>query len=87
MGPRRAYAIAGHLQRISEDLLNLNRGTLYPAPVRLEQQGWIKGAWGVTGSKREAKVYAITRAGHKALGEEAGRWLSGLVEKLPAEGN
>ena len=89
MGPQHAYAIAGRLQQVSEDLLNLNQGTLYPALVRLEQQGWIKGAWGTTESKREAKFYAITRAGQKALGEETERWrqLSGLVEKLLAEGN
>jgi PadR family transcriptional regulator PadR len=89
MGPQHAYAIAGRLQQISEDLLNLNQGTLYPALVRLEQQGWIKGAWGTTESKREAKFYAITRAGQKALGEETERWrqLSGLVEKLLSEGS
>lgn len=89
MGPQHAYAIAGRLQQVSEDLLNLNQGTLYPALVRLEQQGWIKGSWGTTESKREAKFYAITRAGQKALGEETERWrqLSGLVEKLLAEGN
>jgi len=89
MGPQHAYAIAGRLQQVSEDLLNLNQGTLYPALVRLEQQGWIKGAWGTTESRREAKFYSITRAGQKALGEETERWrqLSGLVEKLLAEGN
>jgi PadR family transcriptional regulator PadR len=84
MGPQHAYAIASRLQQISEDLLNLNQGTLYPALVRLEQQGRIKGTWGTTESKREAKFYAITRAGQKALVEETERWreLSGLVEKL-----
>ena len=87
MGPQHAYGIATRLQQVSEDLLNLNQGTLYPALVRLEQQGWIKGTWGTTESKREAKFYAITRAGQKALGEETERWrqLSGLVEKLLAE--
>jgi len=84
MGPQHAYGIASRLQQVSEDLLNLNQGTLYPALVRLEQQGWIKGIWGNTESKREAKFYRITRAGGKALGEETLRWrqLSGLVEKL-----
>jgi transcriptional regulator len=87
MGPQHAYGIASRLQQISEDLLNLNQGTLYPALVRLEQQGWIKGAWGTTESNREAKFYGITRAGQKALGEETERWrqLSGLVEKLLAD--
>src|SRR5437773_739 len=86
MGPQHAYGIASRLQQISEDLLHLNQGTLYPALVRLEQQGWIKGSWATTDSNREAKFYAITRAGEKALGEETERWrqLSGLMEKLLA---
>jgi PadR family transcriptional regulator len=88
MGPQHAYAIATRLQQISGDLLYLNQGTLYPALVRLEQQGRIKGMWGKTESNREAKFYAITRAGEKALAEETLRWrrMSGLVEKLLSEG-
>ena len=87
MGPQHAYGVASRLQQVSEDLLNLNQGTLYPALVRLEQQGWIKGTWGTTGTNREAKFYAITRAGQKALAEETERWrqLSGLVERLLTE--
>jgi PadR family transcriptional regulator, regulatory protein PadR len=88
MGPQHAYAIATRIQQVSGDLLQLNQGTLYPALVRLEQQGRIKGAWGRTGNNREAKFYAITRAGEKALAEETARWrrMSGLVERLLAEG-
>src|SRR3954465_6506414 len=88
MGPLHAYAIATRLQQVSEDLLNLNQGTLYPALVRLEQSGWIRGAWKKTESNRDAKVYSITRAGRKELGEETLRWrrLSGLVEKLLVTG-
>jgi PadR family transcriptional regulator, regulatory protein PadR len=88
MGPQHAYAIATRLQQVSDDLLQLNQGTLYPALVRLEQQGRIKGAWGRTESNREAKFYAITKAGRKALTEETLRWrrMSGLVEKLLTEG-
>jgi len=88
MGPQHAYAIATRLQQLSEDLLHLNQGTLYPALVRLEQQGRIKGAWGKTESHREAKFYAITKAGEKALAAETQRWrrMSGLVEKLLSEG-
>jgi transcriptional regulator len=88
MGPQHAYAIATRLQQISEDLLHLNQGTLYPALVRLEQQGWIKGTWGKTESNREAKFYAITKTGDKALAEETKRWrrMSGLVEKVLSEG-
>ena len=69
MGPQHAYAIATRLEQVSEDLLRLNQGTLYPALVRLEQQGWIKGAWKRTESNREAKYYTITPAGKKALEE------------------
>jgi len=84
MGPQHAYAIASRLQKVSEDLLNLNQGTLYPALVRLEQQGWIAGQWGKTESNREAKFYAITKAGEKALVQETDRWrqLAALMEKL-----
>ncbi len=87
MGPQHAYAIATRLQQVSEDLLHLNQGTLYPALVRLEQQGRIKGTWGRTETHREAKFYAITKAGEKALAEETLRWrrMSGLVEKLLSE--
>jgi transcriptional regulator len=88
MGPQHAYAIATRLQQVSDDLLHLNQGTLYPALVRLEQQGRIKGTWGKTESNREAKFYAITKAGEKALAEETIRWrrISGLVDKLLSEG-
>jgi transcriptional regulator len=88
MGPQHAYAIATRLQQVSEDLLHLNQGTLYPALVRLEQQAWIKGTWGKTESNREAKFYAITKAGEKALAVETRRWrrMSGLVEKVLAGG-
>src|ERR1700732_4887342 len=88
LGPQHAYGIATRIQQISEDLLHLNQGTLYPALVRLEQQGRIKGTWGTTESNREAKFYAITKAGEKALSEETRRWrrMSGLVEKLLSEG-
>jgi transcriptional regulator len=87
MGPQHAYQIATRLEQVSESLLNLNQGTLYPALVRLEQYGWIKGSWGRTESNREAKYYAITKAGEKALDEETLRWrkMAGLVERLLVE--
>lgn len=87
MGPQHAYGIASRLQQVSDDLLNLNQGTLYPALVRLEQHGWAKGSWGTTENNREAKFYAITAAGLKAMREETERWrqISGVVEKLLAE--
>jgi transcriptional regulator len=87
MGRQHAYAIATRLQQVSGDLLQLNQGTLDPALLRLEQQGRIKGTWGRTANNREAKFYAITRAGEKALAAETARWrrMSGLVERLLAE--
>ena len=87
MGAQHAYQIATRLQQISESLLNLNQGTLYPALVRLEQYGWIKGTWGRTESNREAKYYAITKVGEKALNKETLRWrrMAGLVERLLVE--
>jgi PadR family transcriptional regulator, regulatory protein PadR len=88
MGAQHAYAIATRLQQVSSNLLQINQGTLYPALVRLEQQGRIKGSWSKTESNREAKFYALTKAGEKALAEETRRWrqMSGLVEKLLSEG-
>src|SRR5215472_15795003 len=84
MGSHHAYQIATRLEQVSESLLNLNQGTLYPALVRLEQYGWIKGSWGRTESNREAKYYKITKAGQKALWEETQTWrrMSALVERL-----
>ena len=84
MGPQHAYAIATRVEQVSEDQLHLNQGSLYPALVRLEQQGRIKGTWGKTDSNREAKFYAITKSGEKALAEETLRWrrMAGLVERL-----
>jgi PadR family transcriptional regulator PadR len=87
MGPQHAYGIASRLQQVSEEALNLNQGTIYPALVRIEQRGWTRGSWGKTENGREAKYYALTRAGLKALDEETERWrqMSGVVEKLLAE--
>jgi PadR family transcriptional regulator, regulatory protein PadR len=87
LGPRHAYAIAARLEQVSDELLKVNQGTLYPALVRLEQNGWIKGAWGKTESNREAKYYSLTKAGLKALEEETQRWrqIAGVVEKLLLE--
>ncbi len=88
MGRQHAYAIATRLQQVSGDSLHLNQGTLYPALVRLEQQGRINGAWGKTESNREAKFYGITKSGEKALEQETLRWrrVAGLVDKLLSEG-
>jgi PadR family transcriptional regulator PadR len=84
MGPLHAYALASRLEQVADHPLTLNQGTLYPALVRLEQRGWIKGSWRKTESNREAKYYTITPAGRRALDRQAERWrrLSGLVNKL-----
>ena len=84
MGPQHSYGLASRLEQVAEHPLMLNQGTLYPALVRLEQKGWIKGTWQRTESNREAKYYAITRAGTRALDKQAERWrrLAGLVDKL-----
>ena len=83
-GPQHAYGLAARLEQVAEPSLTLNQGTLYPALVRLEQKGWIKGVWQRTESNREAKYYSITRAGGRALQKQTERWrrLAGLVDKL-----
>ena len=84
MGPQHAYGLASRLEQVAEHPLMLNQGTLYPALIRLEQKGWIKGSWQRTESNREAKYYAITKTGMRALDKQAERWrrLAGLVDKL-----
>ena len=74
----------GQIQQISQEVLRLNQGTLYPALVRLEHKGWIKGVWQRTETHREAKYYTITKAGLRGLEQETARWrrLAGLVDKL-----
>jgi transcriptional regulator len=84
MGPQHGYGLAQRIQQVSDDLLYLNQGTLYPALLRLEQQGSIKGDWGTSENNRQAKYYSITRAGRKALSAETQRWrqFSGFVSKI-----
>jgi PadR family transcriptional regulator PadR len=87
MGPLHAYALATRLAQVSDHPLLLNQGTLYPALVRLAQNGWIKGTWRKTESNRDAKYYSITKAGERELTKQAERWrrLAGLVDKLLLE--
>jgi transcriptional regulator len=84
IGPLHAYALAQRLEQLADHQFLLNQGTLYPALVRLEQKGWIKGAWQRTETNREAKYYRITKAGARGLERETARWhrLAGLVNKL-----
>jgi len=74
MGPIHGFGIAQRIQQISDDLLQLNQGTLYPALLRLEQRGWIASEWGVSESNRKAKYYSLTRAGRKQLQAETANW-------------
>jgi PadR family transcriptional regulator PadR len=84
MGPQHAYGLTTRLEQVAEHPFSINQGTLYPALVRLEQKGWIRGTWQKTEKSRDAKYYAITKAGIGALDTQANRWrrLAGLVDKL-----
>ena len=84
MGPLHAYALAARLEAMSDHPLTLNQGTLYASLLRLDQKGWIRGTWQTTENNREAKYYAITKAGTRALEKQTSRWkrLSSLVDKL-----
>lgn len=87
MGPLHAYSLATRLEQVSDHPLSLNQGTLYPALVRLEQKGWIKGTWQKTENNRDAKYYSITRPGQRELARKVESWrrLAGLVDKLLLE--
>ena len=84
MGPQHAYGLASRLKQVADHPFTVNQGTLYPALIRLEQRGWIKGTWRKTEHNRDAKYFGITRAGSRALEKqtERQRRLSGLVDKL-----
>jgi PadR family transcriptional regulator PadR len=88
LGPQHAYGIAARIEQVADGALRLNQGTLYPALVRLEQKGWIKGAWKTTENNREAKYYTVTKAGSRALAEEAAWWQrsASLVNRLLTDG-
>jgi PadR family transcriptional regulator PadR len=89
LGPLHGYGIAQRIQQVSEDLLKLNQGTLYPALLRLEQRGWISSKWGVSDNNRKAKYYSLTRSGRKQLATETESWerMAGVIARLlSAEG-
>ena len=72
------------IQQVSQDLLQLNQGTLYPALLRLQQRGWIASKWGVSENNRRARFYSLTRAGRKQLKEEAEGWgrMSAVINRV-----
>ena len=84
MGAMHGYGIAQRIQQVSEDVLQLNQGTLYPALLRLEQQGWVQSEWGISDNNRKARFYSVTRAGRRQLIAERANWdrVSGAIARL-----
>lgn len=74
LGPQHGWGISQRIQQISDDVLQVNQGSLYPALHRLEEQGWIDSEWGVSDTNRQAKFYRLTRAGQRQLDVEAANW-------------
>ena len=72
--PMHGWAIAQRIQQISDELLRVQQGSLYPALHRLEDQGWITAEWGASDNNRRARFYALTRAGRKQLATELSKW-------------
>ncbi len=86
LGPMHGWGISQRIQQISEDVLRVNQGSLYPAPHRLESAGWIDAEWGASENNRQAKFYKLTRAGAKQLREETAQWerMAGAVARILA---
>jgi PadR family transcriptional regulator, regulatory protein PadR len=84
MGPLHGYGIARRIEQVSEDVLQLNQGTIYAALLRLQQRRWISANWGTSDNNRKAKYYAITRSGRKQLAEQAQNWerIAGVMGRL-----
>lgn len=74
LGPMHGWGISQRIQQISEDVLRVNQGSLYPALQRLETAGWIVSEWGASEANRQAKFYRLTRSGQKRLKEERATW-------------
>jgi PadR family transcriptional regulator PadR len=73
-GPKHGWAVAARIRQVSNEVLQLGQGALYPALHRLEHAGWIKAEWGESENKRKAKYYSLTRAGKKYLAHEQASW-------------
>lgn len=84
LGPLHGYGIARRIEQISKDVLQLNQGTLYPALLRMEQEGWISSKWGASEKNRRAKFYAVTAAGQTQLAKETEDWrrMSSTIERF-----
>jgi len=73
-GAMHGYAITSHIQQVSSDMLRVEEGSLYPALHRMEQDGWVRAAWGTTEKNRQARFYTLTAAGRKQLAQEEESW-------------
>jgi transcriptional regulator len=84
MGPLHGYGIARRIEQLSQDVLQLNEGTVYTSLLRLQQQGWISSQWGASENNRKAKFYSITKPGRKQLAEETESWelISGVIGRV-----
>ena len=84
MGPQHGYGIARRIEQVSEDVLQLNQGTIYASLLRLQQRRWIAASWGLSDNNRRAKFYTITKAGRKQLAAEAENWtrIAGVIGRL-----
>jgi PadR family transcriptional regulator PadR len=84
MGPQHGYGIARRIEQVSQDVLQLNEGTVYTSLLRLQQQGWISSGWGVSENNRKARFYRITRSGRKQLAAEAANWerIAGVMTRV-----
>ncbi len=84
MGPLHGYGIARRIEQLSQDVLQLNEGTVYTSLLRLYQAGWISSDWGASENNRKAKFYSITKAGRKQLAEETENWerISGVIGRV-----
>jgi PadR family transcriptional regulator, regulatory protein PadR len=84
MGPLHGYGIARRIEQLSDDVLQLNQGTIYAALLRLQQRRWISASWGTSDNNRKAKFYAITRTGRKQLAHQAQNWerISAVMMRL-----
>ena len=74
MGPQHGFGLAQRIQQISDGVLDLNQGTLYPALLRLEHRGWVRSRWGISDNNRKAKFYEITAAGRRQIERESQDW-------------
>jgi transcriptional regulator len=79
MGAMHGYSIARRIEQVSERSVRLSQGSLYPALIRLEQQGWIRARWGISETNRSVKVYELTRSGAKQLQKEVAKWEKATV--------